>query len=97
MQKRKINYLERIESTQTGLYNLSLLDQDIFNIGFGDLIEHLPHNWNVYGRIYPECTDGMIKARENPSIIHWCGEKKPWKYKSVWKYEEWSKYADTEF
>lgn len=88
---RKLNYLERIESTQNGSYNLSLLDQDIINIAFGDKIEHLPLEWNVYGKIYPETTYGMIKARENPSIIHWCGKDKPWNA-DVWRAEEWGQY-----
>lgn len=88
---RKLNYMERIENTQTGSYNLSLLDQDIINIAFGDVIEHLPLEWNVYAKIYPETTYGMIKARENPSIIHWCGKEKPWNA-DVWKADEWRKY-----
>lgn len=88
---RKINYMERIENTQNGNYNLSLLDQDIINIAFGDVIEHLPLEWNVYSKIYPETTYDMIKARENPSIIHWCGHEKPWNA-DVWKADEWRKY-----
>ena len=88
---RKLNYMERIENTQTGGYNLSLLDQDIINIAFGDVIEHLPLEWNVYSKIYPETTCDMIKARENPSIIHWCGKEKPWN-SDVWQADKWRKY-----
>lgn len=89
---RKIDYYKRIEKTQTGEYNLSLLDQDIINIAFGDLIEHLPLKWNVYSKIYPETTCDMIKARQNPSIIHWCGKDKPWNA-DVWKAEKWRQYG----
>lgn len=88
---RRLNWLERIKETQNGSYNLSLLDQDIINIALGELIEHLPLEWNVYAKIYPETTYGMIEARENPSIIHWCGYDKPWNA-DVWKSEEWRKY-----
>lgn len=88
---RKINYYERISKTQNAGYNLSLLDQDIINIAFGDLIEHLPLKWNVYSKIYPETTYAMMKVRNNPSIIHWCGSEKPWNA-DVWQAEEWRKY-----
>lgn len=88
---RKLNYLERIKNTQNGGYNLSLLDQDIINIAFGDVIEHLPVEWNVYAKKYSETTYDMIEARNNPSIIHWCGFEKPWN-NEVWRGEEWGKY-----
>ncbi len=92
---RKIDWLERIKKTQNG-YNLSLLDQDIINIALGKDIGHLPEKWNVYAKIYPETTYAMIKARENPSIIHWCGNEKPWN-SDVWKADEWRKYDNREF
>ena len=88
---RKLNYMELIEETQNGNYNLSLLDQDIINIAFGDKIEHLPLEWNVYAKIYPETTYDMIEARNNPSIIHWCGKDKPFN-SDVWQKDKWSKY-----
>ena len=88
---RKIDYLNKIKETQTGNYNLSLLDQDIINIAFGDKIEHLPLEWNVYAKIYPETTYAMIEARNNPSIIHWCGRGKPWN-DEVWQRDKWSIY-----
>lgn len=88
---RKIDYLARISRTQNAGYNLSLLDQDIINIALGDKIEHLPLEWNVYSKIYPETTYDMIEAREKPSIIHWCGQEKPWNA-DVWKANEWRKY-----
>lgn len=87
---RKLNWLERIKATQNG-YNLSLLDQDIINISLQDKIEHLPLKWNVYTKIYPETTYDMIKVREKPSIIHWCGKEKPWNA-DVWHKEIWSEY-----
>lgn len=87
---RKLDWLERIKATQNG-YNLSLLDQDIINIALGDKIEHLPLKWNVYSKIYPETTYDMIKVRDNPSIIHWCGKEKPWNA-DVWHKEIWSEY-----
>lgn len=85
------DYMDKIKETQSGNYNLSLLDQDIINIAFGDKIEHLPLKWNVYAKIYPETTYDMINARENPSIIHWCGKEKPWK-DEVWQRNKWSSY-----
>lgn len=88
---RKLNYLERIQNTQTGDYNLSLLDQDIINIAFGKEIEHLPVKWNVYAKTYAETTYDMIEARQKPSIIHWCGYEKPWN-SEVWRGEEWRQY-----
>lgn len=90
---RKLNYLERIENTQNGCYNLSLLDQDIINIAFENEIEHLPAKWNVYSKIYSEADYDMIEARQKPSILHWCGYEKPWN-SEVWNGEEWSKYDD---
>lgn len=88
---RKLNYLERILNTQTGQYNLSLLDQDIINIAFEKEIQLLPEKWNVPAKIYSEATQKMIEARENPSIIHWCGYQKPWK-DDVWKAEKWKEF-----
>lgn len=88
---RKINYFERIEHCQNGFYDMSLLDQDIVNIAFGDLIQLLPEKWNVYSKKYPELTFDMIEARQKPSIIHWCGMRKPWNA-DVWQKEVWSKY-----
>ena len=90
---RKLNYMERIEQTQNGEYNLSLLDQDIINIAFGEYIEHLPYEWNVYSKIYPESTYSMIEARKNPSIIHWAGWQKPWN-SEVWQADKWRQYDD---
>lgn len=88
---RKINYYERIQQAQGGQYNLSLVDQDTINIAFGDLIEHLPLEWNVYAKIYSETTCDMMKVRKNPSIIHWCGDEKPWN-SDVWQKDKWSVY-----
>lgn len=89
---RRLNWLERIKETQNGNYNLSLLDQDIINIALGELVEHLPLEWNVYSKIYPETTCDMIKARDNPSIIHWCGRCKPWN-SDVWQADKWRQYV----
>lgn len=89
---RRLNWLERIKETQNGNYNLSLLDQDIINIALNKDIEHLPLEWNVYSKIYPETTYDMIKVRDNPSIIHWCGKEKPWNA-NVWQGDIWRKYA----
>lgn len=88
---RKLNYFERIEHCQNGFYDLSLLDQDIVNIAFGEFIQLLPEKWNVYSKKYPELTSAMIKARQKPSIIHWCGRKKPYNA-YVWQQDKWSKY-----
>ena len=90
---RKINYFERIEATQKGGYNLSLLDQDVINIAFNDIIKLLPVEWNVFSKIYPQSTNDMIRIRKNPSIIHWCGEEKPWN-SDVWQKEQWRKYCN---
>lgn len=90
---RKLDYLKAIENTQNGGYNLSLLDQDIINIAFGDKIEHLPEEWNVYSKLYPETTNVMIEARRKPSIIHWCGFEKPWN-SEVWQAEKWRQYVN---
>ena len=88
---RKLDYLSMIINTQNGLNNLSLLDQDIINIAFSDKIEHLPLEWNVYARIFSETTCDMIKVRDNPSIIHWCGGQKPWN-SETWQADKWRKY-----
>lgn len=90
---RKLDYLKIIQDTQEKGYNLGLLDQDIINIAFSDKIEHLPFRWNVYSEIYPQTTYGMIEARENPSIIHWCGPRKPWNY-DVWQADKWRQYGN---
>lgn len=89
---RKMNYKERIKATQTGEYNLSLLDQDIINIAYGEYIEHLPEKWNVYTKIYTQTTKEMIQARNKPSIIHWCGFEKPWNIPSLWNAKMWYDY-----
>lgn len=89
---RKLNYLERIEATQNGKYNLSLLDQDIINIAFEKEIELIPPEWNVLSKIYAETTEEMLEARKHPSIIHWAGWQKPWEFKSLWQADKWAKY-----
>ena len=88
---RKLAYWERIYKAQETAKDLSLVDQDTLNIAFGDLIQHLPEKWNVYSDIYSQSTKEMIQARENPSIIHWCGFRKPW-VTNVWQRKKWSKY-----
>lgn len=88
---RSLPYWRMIMATQSGNYNLSLLDQDIINIALGEYIELLPYEWNVYSKIYRETNEGMLEARKNPSIIHWCGKDKPYNCKDVWKREEWFK------
>ena len=89
---RKLPYMKMIMDTQTGKYNLSLLDQDIINIAFHDKIQLLPYEWNVYSKEYTGCTEDMKEARKSPKLIHWCGRGKPWNTKGLWKNEEWYKY-----
>lgn len=90
---REIPYFDMMK-TQSHGYNLSLLDQDIINIAFKNYIELLPYEWNVYAKIYSETTQEMLEVRNNPKIIHWCGYEKPWNCETVWKREEWLKYAE---
>lgn len=88
---KKLNYLERIEQTQNGEYNIGLLDQDIINIAFEKEIELLPEVWNVPAKIYSETTEEMMQARNHPSIVHWCGWQKPWK-DDVWFGKQWKEF-----
>ncbi|GBR20837.1 lipopolysaccharide biosynthesis protein [Asaia spathodeae NBRC 105894] len=73
------------ESLAKHVRNITLQDQDLLNISFVDDIIHLPLRWNVGSRIYGNNeldyayseADEKIAA-ENPAVIHFTGENKPW-------------------
>ena len=64
-------------------------DQDILNIAYQDSVEFIDERWNVfhgngdiktfYEKLPYDVRTKYFKSRENPLIIHYAGEKKPWK------------------
>lgn len=75
-----------MESFSKNMKNITLQDQDILNIAFKDDIYLLPLRWNVGSRIYRnneiDCAYSAAEeksAAEDPALIHFTGEEKPWK------------------
>lgn len=64
--------------------------QSIMNLAFYRNLQILPPEWNVR----PLGSDEKIPERElrNAKILHWAGEKKPWKRDGLYK-DYWNKYA----
>lgn len=70
-------------------YKLRVVDQDIFNLLLMGKIKLLDYRWNHMINVNGAIKDAIEKApqearkkyylaRENPGIIHYAGEKKPW-------------------
>jgi lipopolysaccharide biosynthesis glycosyltransferase len=67
-------------------YHFRVVDQDIFNILLQDKIKLIELGWNHMIRIDDDrlllanesIRNEYIKARQNPYIIHYAGEIKPW-------------------
>lgn len=74
------------------------LDQDIMNKVFYGKVYFLPLEWNVYHGngntkdFFPNLKFStymaFLKARMNPKMIHYAGEKKPWKSARVDFYDD---------
>lgn len=97
------------------------LDQDIMNKVFHGRVKFLPMKWNVFhgngntNEFFPGLTFSTYRqflfAREEPSMIHYAGDQKPWVNKSVdfsdlywnalratpWYEEQYAKYLLKEF
>nr|WP_313709383.1 DUF4422 domain-containing protein [Brucella intermedia] len=68
-------------------------DQDILNIAYQDNVELIDERWNVfhgngdiktfYEKLPYDVRAKYFKSRENPLIIHYAGERKPWKHIDV--------------
>jgi len=68
--------------------NYWFLDQDIMNKVFNGRVHYLPNEWNVYhgngntDDFFPnlkfETYMGFLKSRQQPKMIHFAGENKPW-------------------
>ncbi|WP_338574377.1 DUF4422 domain-containing protein [Erwinia billingiae] len=77
------------------------LDQDIMNKVFHGRVHYLPLEWNVYhgnghtDTFYPNLTfstySRYLKARQNPKMIHFAGENKPWNTAAVDYYDNYIK------
>ncbi|MEB6222353.1 DUF4422 domain-containing protein [Pantoea anthophila] len=77
------------------------LDQDIMNKVFYGRVHFLPLEWNVYHGngntevFYPNLIFSTyaryLKARQNPKMIHFAGENKPWNTDEVDYYDNFIK------
>ena len=77
------------------------LDQDIMNKVFHGRVHYLPLDWNVYhgnghtDSFYPNLVfstySRYLKARQNPKMIHFAGENKPWNTDQVDFYDNYIK------
>ncbi len=77
------------------------LDQDIMNKVYYNRVHFLPLEWNVYHGnghtdvFYPNLKFStymrFLKARENPNMIHFAGENKPWNTDKVDFYDNFIK------
>jgi lipopolysaccharide biosynthesis glycosyltransferase len=82
-------------------------DQDIINLAFCGKIKILPLKYNVmtpYKTRYFDADDktdffnvygkrDAMEAAENPVIIHYADENKPWDDEKIWLSKYWDKYA----
>ena len=79
------------------------LDQDIMNKVFFGRVTFLPLEWNVYHgngnteTFYPNLVFSTylryLQARENPKMIHFAGENKPWSTDKVDYYDNFIKFV----
>ena len=77
------------------------LDQDILNKVFYNYVFFLPLNWNVYhgnsdvktfySKLESNIYTDYLNARNNPKIIHFAGDQKPWINPKVDFYNEFYK------
>ena len=103
---RKDNMTEKLLTLSNNVYKY--MDQDIINIAFYNRIKHIDFKYNLMVSykhrflddkekckiIYETYGENSIKqAIQNPAIIHYASEKKPWVSKKVWLGEYWRKVA----
>ena len=54
--------------------DLKIVDQDVFNLLFGDRFDSLPPTFNVFDSLVPR----RLKIAQDPVIVHFAGPDKPW-------------------
>ena len=97
-----------IEFAQQG--NFIFEDQDLFNIVCNGKIKYLSYKWNcaadpadsyrgwVVSFAPKKEYENFLKAQEDPSILHYAGNEKPWKFPNM-QYAEifWSYFRNTPY
>ena len=96
----KENIFEKLMKELKG-QSFWFLDQDIMNKVFHGRVHYLPLEWNVYhgnghtDSFYPNLVfstySRYLKARQNPKMIHFAGENKPWNTDKVDFYDNYIK------
>lgn len=88
-QKYRTAFNKNIIIKYINTYKLRVVDQDIFNILLEGKFKLLDYKWNHMINVNGAISDAIAKApqnarkkyfiaRENPAIIHYAGEQKPW-------------------
>ena len=78
-------------------------DQDVLNYLCRSKVLFLPEKWNVlqdFGSNYnlPESLKNKwMESAEDPAIVHYGGDQKPWKNDMIWQEHFWKTAADTPF
>jgi len=92
---KKLNILDFTEKAIKCLSEKDFwfLDQDIFNLIIDGDVKWLPYSWNLlHGNQFKgdflynlpsECREKYFLAKENPKMIHYAGNLKPWIDKNV--------------
>lgn len=100
-QMNKDNIFEQLMKELKG-QSFWFLDQDIMNKVFFGRVTFLPLEWNVYHgngnteTFYPNLIFSTymryLEARENPKMIHFAGENKPWNTDKVDYFDNFIKF-----
>ena len=90
-------FTKLVEFTLQNAKKIAIGDQDVINqVCFGK-IKQLDYKWNVQDSFYrteperaanPNC-EQIIKAAENPAIIHYTQAKKPWNSTGMPRANDW--------
>ena len=97
-------YFDNLKDILNKFENLSFPDQDILNIIFEDKVEYISQIYNFQTNIpiyqfehinfySKEFLEDYNKAINNPKLIHFAGEEKPWTKPNLLFYEKFWKEA----
>lgn len=103
---RKDNLSKKLYEVKSQHPEYMCMDQDVFNHVFNENILFLPPKFNLMfynfiiakfkldrvNEFYDTDYSSFEEMEKDAVIIHLTNEKKPWKYKDAYKYEEWNSY-----
>ena len=90
---RRRNIRGEISAIISQGYPLNYADQDLVNLIFKEEIAYFPPEYNF--RVRKICSDEDFQwARENASVLHYCGRMKPWMFTDMPLGDIWMSYYE---